>query len=124
MSTIHNLTDNDILNMMNRYEKHKVCCRNYMKKRYYEDPVYCEKVRKQSRDYYDNHRTEKKAYYEKTKHRVLAKRRWEYAIKKKTCEKYKTKYPIDYDLYIKPSLETKENISIDIIDETKTTPEN
>jgi hypothetical protein len=117
---MNNLSDDDIRTLMNRYEKHKECCKAYMKRRYHDDEEYKSKVKQQARDYYNTHKEQKKEYYQKTKCRSLAIRRWEYAKKVDKCERYISKYSDDFKNYIKPSLFPEDNISQDDIDETET----
>lgn len=121
---MNNLSNEEIRILMNRYEKHKECCKSYMKKRYHDDEEYQSKVKQNSRDYYETHKEEKKEYYQKTKVRCLALRRWEYAKKVNKCERYISKYKDDFKNYIEPSLITEDNISVDDIYETETITDN
>tara|TARA_R110000822_G_scaffold1099_3_gene5034 strand:+ start:1371 stop:1763 length:393 start_codon:yes stop_codon:yes gene_type:complete len=120
-----NLTDESIYKLMKRYSKHKECCKKYMKRRYHEDDAFKEHIQMKSRNYYNNNKDQKRAYYDRVKPRILAQKRWKYAVASQTTERFIFKYPEDFKTYIEPvSLFSENNISNNNIDEVEATTDN
>jgi len=118
------MKEEDIKQILERYEKHKACCRKYMKHRYHNDEIYRNDIKERAKNYYNTNKESKKQYYEQTKGRTLAFRRWNYAQKVGKVDRYMNKYKEDFDTYIKPSLDVEDNMSEDSIDEIETVESN
>ena len=87
-------------NIINKYEKHKQYYRDYNKQRYSNDIEFKNKVKERSKTWYANNKSKQTEYYEKTKERNLALKNWKYAEKVGKTERYKEKYPELYSKYI------------------------
>tara|TARA_R110000824_G_scaffold138510_1_gene303216 strand:+ start:767 stop:1069 length:303 start_codon:yes stop_codon:yes gene_type:complete len=93
-------TEEELLNIVEKYEKIKMRQTNYMTKRYKNDPEFAKKVKARSRLWYENNKTEKKQYYQDNKEYTHKVRRYRYALKTDTIERYKLKYPEEYKLML------------------------
>lgn len=94
-----NYTDEQIKSAMIRYEKNRNYQRNYYRNKYQNDPEYREKVKLLSRNSYYKNSEKKKERYQIQKEYIQAQRRFRYWYNKNDIEKYKTKYPDDWERY-------------------------
>jgi short subunit dehydrogenase-like uncharacterized protein len=97
-----NYTDTEIKNIISRYEKTKEYNKTYYHKKYRDDMEFRENRRERAKEYYVANPDKKKEYYEKTKERQNTLNNWRYAVSVGKEDRFKKKYSLLYDKYIKP----------------------
>ena len=98
MNTIY--TQEQIDKIIIRHEKQKARQSDYMTKRYKNDTEFADKVKDRAKLWYEKNKEEKKQYYIDNKKHTLRMRRYKYALKTDTIERYKLKYPEEYKLVL------------------------
>ena len=94
MST--NYTEEEITNIVISHEKRKMRQRDYFRNKYNNNTEFNTQMKERSAIWYSNNKPKKKEYYEKNKSYIQSFRRYKYALKTDTLERYKTKYPEEY----------------------------
>ena len=89
-------TDEQLMKIIDKHEKVKKWQSAYMTNRYKNDIEFSDKVKNRSKIWYQNNKKEKKEYYEKNKEYTHKMRRYRYALKTDTLDRYKLKYPEEY----------------------------
>jgi short subunit dehydrogenase-like uncharacterized protein len=97
-----NYTDNEIKSIIEKYEKSKKYNKEYYHKKYKGDDDFRENRRQRAKEYYLQNPQKKKEYYEKTKERQNTLNNWRYAVSVGKEDRFKKKYSLLYDKYIKP----------------------
>tara|TARA_R110000796_G_C14229928_1_gene395827 strand:- start:120 stop:422 length:303 start_codon:yes stop_codon:yes gene_type:complete len=92
-----NYTPEEITNIVISHEKRKVRQRDYARNKYNNDTEFKIKMNERSALWYINNKPKKKEYYEKNKSIIQSFRRYKYALKTDTVERYKNKYPEEYN---------------------------
>lgn len=94
-----NFTDEDINKLIERHLHRQEYQREYYKNKYHVDEEHREKKKQRSKEYYHSHKKQKKEKYEIEGDYQRAKKRFNYALKNNTLEKFKLKYPNDYETW-------------------------
>tara|TARA_R110002096_G_scaffold117071_3_gene253575 strand:+ start:215 stop:532 length:318 start_codon:yes stop_codon:yes gene_type:complete len=96
------LDDDKINKMIQSYKNGQAYRNKYYNNRYKTDEAFRENRLVKSREYYSKIRSKKLLDYRGVNgERIRAYRRWNYAKEKGITDRYKWKYPEDYELYIK-----------------------
>jgi hypothetical protein len=90
-------TDEQIQKLIKNYERRKDYQRNYYRSKYQNDPEHRELKKQKSSEYYNTHKKVKKENFEKQGDYNRAKKRYNYALKNNSINKFKLKYPEDYE---------------------------
>jgi len=94
-------TDEDINKIIERHLHRQEYQREYYKNKYQNDPEHKEKKKQRSKEYYASHKKQSQSKYELEGDYQRAKRRYDYAKKNNSIEKFKLKYPNDYETWFK-----------------------
>ena len=93
--------DEKINNLIQQTLHRRAYQRKYYKDRYHNEPEFRQKMINRSQKYYETHREEIKEKKFSQGEYKNAKRRYEYAVKTNTTDKFKIKYSEDYARWFK-----------------------
>ena len=86
------LTDEQIQKVLNTYIRQKEYKNNYYRNKYNNDEVFRETMKNRSKEWYKNHKEERKEKYKANAERTRFMRNKRYAEKNNTMDKFKKKY--------------------------------
>jgi len=86
-------TQEQIEKVLNSYIKNKEYKNNYYRNRYSTDVVFKETMKNRSKEYYQNHKEEKKIKYQENAEKMRFMRNKRYHEKNNSLDKFKAKYP-------------------------------
>jgi len=97
------ISDENIQKLIAQHVARQVYQRDYYRERYNNDPEHREVKKARAKEYYNTHKKVKHDKYELEGNYQRALKRWKYATKTNTIERFKEKYKIDYDTYFASS---------------------
>jgi len=87
------LTDEQIQKVLNTYIRQKEYKNNYYRNKYNNDEMFRETMKNRSKEWYNNHKEERKAVYKANAERTRFMRNKRYAEKNNKIQQFMNKYP-------------------------------
>jgi len=98
------LSEETIQKLLKQYEHRKEYQRDYYREKYKNDDKHRELKKLRSKNYYNDKKKVVKENFEVQGDYNRAKKRFNYAVKTNTTDKYKLKYPDDFQKWFKDSI--------------------